>query len=149
MSHAATTVQSTRQESKPRKAGASRGSKRKASAPTETKPKPESDSDQMEIDQLKAEEQDSDEAPAATPDASDDETDEQDSAAPSVREKSSETLGSSSVAQVSNNKSQSEGTPPPKRELPFGRRPATRSKQIAKQPSPTAEDDEATDEEEL
>jgi hypothetical protein len=149
MSNVATTVQSSRDESKPRKAGASRVSKRKAAAQTETKPEPDSDNDQMEIDQAKAEEQDSDEAPAATPDASEDETDEEDSAAPSVREKSSETLRSSSVAQVSKKIPQSEGAPPPKRELPFGRRLATRSKQLEKQPSPLADDDEGTDDEEL
>jgi hypothetical protein len=136
----ATTVQASRRDTKPRKAGASRESKRKAPERTETKPKPTSDSDQMEID----------EAPSTTPDASDDETDEDESAALPVREKSSETLRASSVAQVSKEDPPSEGNPPPKRELPFGRR-ATRSKQPEKQPSPPPppDDDEDTDDEEL
>jgi hypothetical protein len=146
----ATTVQSTRQDTKPRKAGTSRQSKRKAPAPVvEAELKSEPDSDQMEIDQAKEEEQDSDEAPAATPDASDDETDGEEDAAPTRRAKSSETLRASSVAKASKEEEKATGNPPPKRELPFGRRP-TRSKQPEKHPSPAAEDeDDATDDEEL
>jgi hypothetical protein len=105
----------------------------------------------MEIDQAKAEEQDSDGVQAATPDPSDDETDEEeDSAAPSAREKSSATLRSSSAAQASKKELQTDGNPPPKRELPFGR-PATRSKQSQKQLSPPVDEDgdEGTDDEEL
>jgi hypothetical protein len=149
---AATTVQSTRTETKPRRAGVSRQSKRKAPAQlAEVDLKEEPDSDQMEIDQAKVEEQDSDEAPTATPDPSDDETDEEDIAVPSTRAKSSETLRGSSVAKASNEEPKIDGKPPPKRELPFGR-PATRSRQPEK-PSPPApednDDDDATDDEEL
>jgi hypothetical protein len=143
-------VQSTRAELKPRKAGASRQSKRKALAQAaEPDIKPESDSDQMEIDQAKAEEQqDSDGAPAATPDPSDDETDEEDVAIPPARAKSSETLRASSVATAAKEEPRIDGKPPPKRELPFGR-PATRSRQSEKQPEPAADEDEDTDDEEL
>jgi hypothetical protein len=103
----------------------------------------------MEIDQAKVEEQqDSDEVPAATPDPSDDETDEEDSAVSSARAKSSETLRASSVAKASKEEPLIDGKPPPKRELPFGR-PATRSRQPEKQPTPAIEDDEDTEEEEL
>jgi hypothetical protein len=144
MEFTATAVQASRCDTKPHKAGASRESKRKAPEQTETKPEPMSDSDQMDIDEAKAEEQDSDEATAATPNASDDETDEDESAAPPVQEESSETLRASSVAQVSKEDPLSEGHPPPKRELPFGR-PSTRSKQPAKQPSPPSDDDDDED----
>lgn len=145
----ATAVQPTRQDAKPRKAGTSRQSKRKAPAQTaEADLKSEPDSDQMEIDQAKEEEQEGDEAPAATPDPSDDETDAEEIVAPSVRAKS-ETLRASSIAKTSKEEVHSDGNPPPKRELPFGR-PATRSKRPEKQPSPAAEDeDDVTDDKEL
>jgi hypothetical protein len=150
--HAATAVQSTRNETKPRSAGASRQSKRKAPARSaEADLKAEPDSDQMEIDEAKVEEQDSDEALAATPDPSDDETDEEDVPAPSIRAKSSETLRASSVAKTSKEDPKINGKPPPKRELPFGR-PATRSRQPEKPSLPAPEtdnDDDATDDEEL
>jgi hypothetical protein len=142
----ATAVQSTRSD-KPRKAGASRQSKRKAAAQAaEPAAESESDSDQMEIDQAKEEEQDDDELPAATPEPSDDETDEEDNAAPQPRQKSSETLRSGS--QAAKDEPQSDGHPPPKRELPFGR-PATRSKPPEERPSPPANEDDEADEEEL
>jgi hypothetical protein len=143
-------VQSTRHEAKPRKAGVSRQSKRKVPPQAaEAEIKPESDSDQMEIDQAKEEEQqDSDEVPAATPDPSDDDTDEEDSAVLPSRAKSSETLRAGSMAKASKEEPQLDGNPPPKRELPFGRR-ATRSRQPEKKPAPAAEDDEDTEDEEL
>ncbi|KAH7411747.1 hypothetical protein DE146DRAFT_253819 [Phaeosphaeria sp. MPI-PUGE-AT-0046c] len=147
-SSVASAVHSTRTGTKPRKAGASRQSKRKASAQAEADVKSEEDSDQMEIDQAKEEEQDSDEAPAATPDLSDDETDEEESAAPPTRGRSSETLRDSSVAKASKEEPPTDGRPPPKRELPFGR-PATRGKKPEKQPSPGLVDDEDTEDEEL
>ncbi|KAH8716821.1 hypothetical protein GQ44DRAFT_829688 [Phaeosphaeriaceae sp. PMI808] len=149
----ATAVQSTRRENKPHKAGASRQSKRKAAVQIqEPDLKHESDSDHMEIDEAKQEDQTDDELPAATPDPSDDETDEEETATSppqlTTRKKLSETLSSGLVAQASRVESESEGHPPPKRELPFGR-PATRSKQPQKQPSPTVdEEDEAEDEDE-
>ena len=99
----------------------------------------------MEIDQAKEEEQDSDEAPAATPDPSDDETDEE-SVAPTIRAKSSETLRAKSVGKASQEEPPSEGRPPPKRDLPFGR-PATRGKKPEKQPSPEVDDEDTEDEE--
>lgn len=116
----ATTVQSARLETKLHKAGGSRQSKRKAVQAAE----PESDSDHIEMKQAKEEEQESD---AATPDPSDDETDEEEAAA-----------------------TRSDGNPPPKRELPFGR-PATRSKQPAEEssPPPAMDEDEDTEDEEL
>lgn len=91
----------------------------------------------MEIDQAKEEEQDE-----ATPEPSDDETDGE---ADEVM--SSQTLRSGSVAKVTGKKeeSKSDGKPPPKRELPFGR-PATR-KAPAKEPSPVEDDDDTEDEE--
>ncbi|KAF2826523.1 hypothetical protein CC86DRAFT_370489 [Ophiobolus disseminans] len=141
----ATAVQSARRDTKLRRAGGSRQSKRKAVQAAE----PESDSDPMETNQVKDEEQDSD---AATPDPSDDETDEEEAAAPSLLEKPSETVTSSPVAQAAKAKGEvnSDGNPPPKRELPFGR-PATRSKQPAKEPSPRPPvgDDDDTEDEEL
>ncbi|KAF2033555.1 hypothetical protein EK21DRAFT_58594 [Setomelanomma holmii] len=137
-SSVAAAVQTSRQ--KPRKAGSSRRAKRKTPAqPAESEP----DSDQMEIDEAKVEEQD-DEEPAHTPDPSDDETDGEETAAPQAREKSPETLRSSSV--VAKEESQTDGKPPPKRELPFGR-PATRSNQLEQPSSPAKEDDETDDEE--
>ncbi|KAL5390351.1 hypothetical protein DPSP01_001921 [Paraphaeosphaeria sporulosa] len=165
----ATTVQATREETKPRKPAASRTSKRKAKAPEpEPEPEPEqlSDEDQMEVDQAKAEEQDddSDEGGAATPDrASETETEDEGEGgfsskapAPSTRatrakpaqapRSSSVTVGSSQMSTPAPN--EDVGPPPPRRELPFGR-PATRSKPPAKQPAPAAadEDDETEDEE--
>ncbi|OAL01651.1 hypothetical protein IQ06DRAFT_292499 [Phaeosphaeriaceae sp. SRC1lsM3a] len=148
-SSVAPAVQSTRNVTKPRKAGASRQSKRKAPAqPAEADVKSEEDSDQMEIDQAKEGEQDSDEATAATPEPSDDETDEEESVAPPTRAKSSETLRASSVAKASKDEPPTDGRPPPKRELPFGR-PVTRGKKPEKQPSPAVDDDEDTEDEEL
>ncbi|KAF2443409.1 hypothetical protein P171DRAFT_432673 [Karstenula rhodostoma CBS 690.94] len=164
----ATTVQAVREETKPRKAAASRTSKRKAKAPEpEPEPEPEqlSDEDQMEIDQAKTGEQDddSDEGGAATPDrASDTETEDEgeggfSSKAPApttraTRAKPAAAPRSSSLT-VRSRKStpapdEDAGPPPPRRELPFGR-PATRSKPPAKQPAPVAadEDDETEDEE--
>lgn len=168
MAIVATTVQATREETKSRKPVASRTSKRKAKAPEpEPEPEPEqlSDEDQMEIDQAKAEEQDddSDEGGAATPDrASETETEDEGEGgfsskapAPSTRttrgkpaqapRSSSVTVGSRKNTPVPDKDA---GSPPPRRELPFGR-PATRSKPPAKQPAPVAadEDDETEDEE--
>ena len=138
-------VQSTRRETKPRKAGGSRLSKRKAPAQAaEPEDELDSDSDQMEIDQAKDEEQASDEA---TPDPSDDETDEEDTILP-VREKLSARTSSSSVVPAAKEEAKSDGNPPPKRELPFGR-PGTRSKQTTKEPSPPAGEEDDTEDEEL
>jgi hypothetical protein len=91
----------------------------------------------MEIDQAKEEEQD--EVPAATPDPSDDETDEEDVAPqlPGI-------LRSSSAKATK----ESEGGPPPKRELPFGQQ-TIRTKQPEKQlPSAADEDDDEDAEDE-
>jgi hypothetical protein len=166
----ATTVQATREETKPRKPAASRTSKRKAKAPEpEPEPEPEQllDEDQMEIDQAKAEEQDdeSDAGGAATPDrASETETEDEgdggfSSKAPppstrATRGKPGQAPRSSSVTMASSKSTpaleEDAGPPPPRRELPFGR-PATRSKPPPKQPVPAAgdDDDDETDDEEL
>ncbi|KAF1918204.1 hypothetical protein BDU57DRAFT_514844 [Ampelomyces quisqualis] len=146
----ATAVQSARDDRKPRKAGASRQSKRKAPAPAaEADAEAESDGDQMEIDQAKQEEQDSDDALAATPEPSDDETDEEEDTALPSRAKSSDTPRASSVGRRSKEEPQNHGNPPPKRELPFGR-PAARSRQPEKPPLPVAEDEaDDTEDEEL
>lgn len=108
----------------------------------------ESDSDQMEIDQAKEEEPEDEEVPAATPDHSEGETSGDEAAAPPVRAKSSETLRSTSVTRASK-ESESDGRPPPKRDLPFGKQ-AIRTKQPEDQPPPPADDeDDDTDDEEL
>jgi hypothetical protein len=105
----------------------------------------------MEIDQAKAEEQEDGEAPEpVTPDRSDDETDAEDAASvPQRRGGSSDTVRSASVAQDAEPEAtESKGVPPP-RALPFGR-PATRSRDAEKKPSPPlADDDDETDDEEL
>ncbi|KAJ4348753.1 uncharacterized protein N0V89_010131 [Didymosphaeria variabile] len=166
----ATTVQATRQETKPRKAAPSRTSKRKAKAP-EPEPEPElepeqlSADDQMEINQAKAEEQDdvSDDGGAATPDrASETETEDDGEGgfiskapAPSARAtrgKSAQAARSSSAKAQSAKSTpapdEDAGPPPPRRELPFGR-PVTRNKPAAKQPPAAADEDSETDDEEL
>ncbi|KAI4923887.1 hypothetical protein J4E85_008044 [Alternaria conjuncta] len=153
----AAAVQSTRADTKTRKPGASRTSKRKAPAQAvEPEATPDADSDQMEIDLAKVEEQDDEEMPEPmTPEQSDNETDEEDEPAPRPRGRSSETLRASSVAQSSKSEAtQSKGVPPP-RALPFQKR-MTRSKDVLKQPSPAAataadddDDDDETDDEEL
>ncbi|KAF2250491.1 hypothetical protein BU26DRAFT_264273 [Trematosphaeria pertusa] len=158
---AATTIKSTREETKPRRAGASRASKRKApaKAPEPEEPEQLSDADQMEIDQAKAEEQDDEEEPeAVTPDRSDEETEAEEegaegavaSSALQTRDRSSETAQSqSTVAQPPKDAPSEAGGPPPQRELPFGR-PAMRSKPPEKKPPPaTADEDEETEDEEL
>ena len=141
----ASAVQSTRASSKPRKAGASRTSKRKASAQqADPAAKVESDSDKMEVDQFQNDEPDSEEeAPEpATPDRSDDETEgEDDVSIPQVKDKSSDAVRSSSLAKASKeNDPGSQGVPPP-RTLPFGRR-AAKTKEVA-------DEDDETDDEEL
>lgn len=115
---AATAVQSARKEP--------RQSKRKAAASEE---------------RVKEEEQE-DVNEEATPEPSDAETDDEEakSTAPSIR--------SSSASQADTEKPQSDGKPPPKRELPFGR-PATRSQPPAREPSPAADEDDDTEDEEL
>ncbi|KAF2855352.1 hypothetical protein T440DRAFT_210047 [Plenodomus tracheiphilus IPT5] len=155
----ASTVRASRTTTKSRKPVASRSSKRKAPAQTaEPDLKPESDSDQMEIDQAKEQEQDDEEVPPpTTPDRSDDETESEGevSAPPRTREKSSETVQSSSVAQTkkdagdAGDAAESGGVPPP-RSLPFGR-PSTRSRDVAKKAASPVDDDDdgTTDEEEL
>ncbi|KAL1795490.1 hypothetical protein ACET3X_005714 [Alternaria dauci] len=136
-------------DTKTRKAGASRTSKRKAPArAAEPDEVPESDSDQMEIDQAKAEEQSNDEMPEPmTPEQSDNETDVEDGSAPTATEKSSQTLGSGSVAQSSTSEAtESRGVPPP-RALPFAKRPGmpTRKRDV----TAADDDDDETDDEEL
>jgi hypothetical protein len=92
----------------------------------------------MEIDQAKEEEQD--EVPGATPDPSDDETDKEDNVAPQLPG----ILRSSSAKATK----ESEGGPPPKRELPFGQQ-TIRTKQPEKQlPSAADEDDDEDAEDE-
>jgi hypothetical protein len=129
----ASNVKATRSDTKPRKAGVSRQSKRKA--PAQAAPaddEQDSDAEQMEIDEAKVEEQHDDEV---TPEPSDDGTDEEEAALP-LRP----------AAQAA--KEDAKGAPPPKRELPFGRT-ATRARQSTKEPSPPADEDDDTEEEEL
>ncbi|KAF2118928.1 hypothetical protein BDV96DRAFT_487682 [Lophiotrema nucula] len=143
-------VQASRAETKPRKAGPSRTSKRKAPA-KQGVAELESDSDQMEIDESKEEEQqasDSDNAGAATPDRNtDDETEDED-------EGPSRTAllinAKSSQAASQKEKVEEARVKPPTRELPFGR-PGTRSKPATQsQPPPAPEDDDdETDDDEL
>ncbi|EUC48942.1 hypothetical protein COCMIDRAFT_85870 [Bipolaris oryzae ATCC 44560] len=163
----ATAVQATRGETRGRKAGASRTSKRKASSqsaqPASELVEPESDSDQMEIDQAKDEERDEEEKEekeeevevedAVTPEQSDDETDEETGSAPRQRARSSETVGGGS--EVAHGGGTAEGAEttgvPPPRVLPFSKRAvATRSKDATAKSSRAtahAEDDETDDEE--
>ncbi|KAF2878362.1 hypothetical protein BDV95DRAFT_19977 [Massariosphaeria phaeospora] len=157
--NAASAVASTRKETKSRKAGPSRASKRKVPAKA-ANTAPGSDSDQMEIDQAKAEEQDEDSVPgAATPDrTSDDETEDDDEivrsgsvlSAPQLREKSSDVRErNSTVAQPEDAAANGESdAPPPKRGLPFGR-PSTRNRPAQKEPSPPLADDGDETEDEL
>jgi hypothetical protein len=157
----ASAIQSTREETKPRKAGASRTSKRKASKTTEpeTVPKtePPSDPDQMEIDQAKAEEQIDESGPeAATPDqTTDGETEDEDQdmasaaiAAPSASLVRGDYSKPASLQPRKGPDAEDTGPPPARRELPFGR-PATRGTKTApkKTPSPAKEDE--TEDEEL
>jgi hypothetical protein len=151
----ATTVHATRTgtTTKPRKAGASRTSKRKVPAPRsepDLAPDSDSDSDQMEMVQAKTEEQNDEEIPEpATPDRSDDETDDEGEQPPQTRAKSAETTMSVQGSKGDNEESASKGVPP-QRALPFGRR-ATRSKDVEKKPLPPAADDDndETEDEEL
>lgn len=147
----ATTIQASRRntaKSKPRKAGSSRSSKRKAPVQEADDVQENSDSDQMETDQAKEEEQGDDEdVPAVTPDPSDNETEGEDEVT-ARREGSSQTIGVASAARPSKADTpepEPASKPPPKRELPFGR-PATRSKPPPPAEAPSSEDDE-TDEE--
>ncbi|KAF2261677.1 hypothetical protein CC78DRAFT_345680 [Lojkania enalia] len=149
----ASAVQSTREETRPRKAGPSRASKRKTPVRA-TVAEQESDSDQMEIDKSKEEEQEEldDNSREATPDrTTDDETEDENEAparsAPRLRDRSSETDdATATVAQAS--KDVPKRGEPPRRELPFAR-PNTRGKPAAKQPSPPTADDDETDDDEL
>jgi len=141
----------------------SRASKRKNPAQAvEPDVGPDSDSNPMEVDWAKYEEQDDEDGPiAGTPSRSDTETDDEDeNLRPPRRERKGPSLKptkSSSDAQVPDEKvadeapdeaaTKSVGAPPP-RSLPFGR-PATRSKDVEKQPPPAAGDDEETEDEEL
>ncbi|CAI9631345.1 unnamed protein product [Alternaria burnsii] len=136
-------------DTKTRRAGASRTSKRKAPAQSaEPDVVPESDSDQMEIDQAKAEEQSNDEMPEPmTPEQSDNETDVEDEPASTATARLSQTLRSTSVAQSSNSEAtESKGVPPP-RALPFVKRMGmpTRSRGV----TAADDDDDETDDEEL
>jgi hypothetical protein len=96
----------------------------------------------MEVDEAKAEEQDEDSEPgAATPDrASDDETEDEDG--PALERTSRPVRSTSKSISL-----EDVGPPPPRRELPFGRPPATRTRAGQKQPTPPVEDDETEDEE--
>ncbi|KAH7371944.1 hypothetical protein BKA66DRAFT_572513 [Pyrenochaeta sp. MPI-SDFR-AT-0127] len=148
----ASAVQSARTGTKTRKAGASRASKRKASAQAaEPVLAGDSDSDQMEVDQAKTEEQDEEEAlEPGTPDRSDDETeseDEDDAIVPKARDRVSQPARASPGANSTDEEVESKGVPPP-RSLPFGR-PATRSKGSEQKPLPSAEDDDETEDDEL
>lgn len=149
----ATAVQSAREETKPRKAGPSRSSKRKAPAKKVADLKDESDDDQMEIDESRAEEQDDNEtspeaeAETATPDRSADEeteTEDEDNAPPALSRTQDKgkgkAVGSGPAAAVASRHSKS--PPPPRRELPFNRRKVTQ-----KQPSPPPVDDDDTEDE--
>ncbi|KAI5378291.1 hypothetical protein J4E82_002987 [Alternaria postmessia] len=136
-------------DTKTRRAGASRTSKRKAPAQSaEPDVVPKSDSDQMEIDQAKAEEQSNDEMPEPmTPEQSDNETDVEDEPAPTATARSSQTLRSTSVAHSSKSEAtESKGVPPP-RALPFVKRTGmpTRSRDV----TAADDDDDETDDEEL
>jgi hypothetical protein len=142
----ATTIQATR-TTKPRKAGASRTSKRKVSAPpSEHNLVPDSDSDQMESVQTKTEEQNDEEMPQpVTPDRSDDETDDEGEYPPQTRAHPAETTMSVQSSKGDVEESESKGVPP-QRALPFGRR-ATRSTQAEKKPAADEDNDETEDEE--
>ncbi|KAF2791458.1 hypothetical protein K505DRAFT_351282 [Melanomma pulvis-pyrius CBS 109.77] len=167
----ASVVQATREETKPRKAGPSRTSKRKvpvkAAKATKGKkaaaPEPESESDAMDVDdEPKVEEAEDDDsgAGAATPDrTSDDETEDEgnapgsgpSSSRPQRRERSSETdKSNATVAQSSKDGPGHAVQPPPRRELPFGRA-NTRSKPLEKKASPPVADgdSETEDDDEL
>ncbi|PSN60316.1 hypothetical protein BS50DRAFT_579467 [Corynespora cassiicola Philippines] len=162
----ASAVHSARDETKPRRAGASRTSKRKAPAratPPEPAPAPapapepdmESDSDQMEIDQPKQEEQvDGSDVGAATPDRnSDEETEDEDEPSQNVPPSRSTraTRATSAAAEASKDKPVASGPPPPARALPFGK-PATRSRATegpaaAAAPARVVEEEDETDDE--
>ncbi|KAF2274265.1 uncharacterized protein EI97DRAFT_435358 [Westerdykella ornata] len=139
----AAAVKSARETTKPRRAGQSRASKRKATAPEEDV-SVESDSAQMEIDESKAEEQDDASGPEAeTPDRStDDETEDEEDTAVAAAKPEVKTVRSESASTSATPSSKTE--PPPRRELPFLRNKATR-----KQPSPPAPDDDETEDDEL
>lgn len=166
----ASAVRSAREETRPRKAGTSRTSKRKASGneePPELEPQPEPDmeSDDMDVDEVQpdggAGEAEDESEGAATPDqTTDDDTEDEDEdqggtgggvakSAPRFRERSDETSNShDKVAQASQGAS-TRREPPPKRELPFGR-PNTRNKATEnKGPRPPADEDDETEDEEL
>lgn len=153
----ATAVQSNRKTATPRKPGPSRTSKRKAVAKEE--PVSQAAEEQMELDEETEDEEQLQEA--STPDRmSGDET--EDEGLESPKESASQSKGKSpdgsntrstrtaSTTKTSNPAQTRE--PPPRRELPFGRR-NTRNKPEEKQPSPPPaeeeDDDDETDDEEL
>ncbi len=146
----ASAVKSATEEIRPRRANASRASKRKATKAAE--PEQLSEADQMEIDQANAEEQAEDSGlGAATPDrTSDDETEDEHVLAPAAPAPSApRTRGESSISARSRSRDaveEEEASPPPRRELPFGR-PPTRSKTGETKHAPPADDDETEDEE--
>ncbi|KAF2471326.1 uncharacterized protein BDR25DRAFT_223610 [Lindgomyces ingoldianus] len=161
----ASSVQAAREETKPRKAGPSRASKRKAptiAAPAEPEPEPESEV--MEVDEVKAEddEEENEDIPGAnTPDrTTDEETDDEGnsvegSLASSVpqselRERTAVPGRTNRTFSQASKKTSAAADPPSRRELPFGR-PTARTKPASKQPSPPAveDDDDETEDEEL
>ncbi|KAF1961273.1 hypothetical protein CC80DRAFT_234696 [Byssothecium circinans] len=151
----ATAVKATRETTKPRKAAASRASKRKAASKApEPEPEPASEAEPMEVDGANVEEQDESGSGAATPDRlSDEETEDEGgdiaASAQNTPGKTSESARSQSVAQLLRDAPEEAVTIPPRRELPFGR-PATRSKTPAKQPTlPVADDNDDETEDEL
>jgi hypothetical protein len=142
-------VQSAREETKTRRAGPSRPSKRKAPAKTPAAKEDDySDEAQMEIDQSKAEEQDDESGPeAATPDRSADEETEDEGNSPLLASQPTEkVVATEREASTTRATRSATREPPPRRELPFGRHKATR-----KQPSrpSIADDDDDTEDEEL
>ncbi|KAF2003099.1 hypothetical protein P154DRAFT_110605 [Amniculicola lignicola CBS 123094] len=150
----ASAVKATREATRPRKAGPSRASKRKATAKAKDV-QPESESEEMELDQPKEEEAEEeaeeDEIPeAVTPDRStDDETEDEApsmSSAPQPRAKSAE-IGTAKTAVAQSN----EGIElPPRRELPFGRgKTRTVPPRKPAPPPPADDDDDETEDEEL
>ncbi|KAF2016491.1 hypothetical protein BU24DRAFT_422829 [Aaosphaeria arxii CBS 175.79] len=157
---AATAVKAARQETKPRKAGASRESKRKAPAKTPVAEEEEEEaSDRMEVDEVKKEEgeeeseQDDDSIPeASTPDrVTDDETDDDDNQddggapASSVSQSRQQAETSGTKSGQSPKDASVPDAPPPIRELPF-HRPTTRT-QATKIQAPPAEDSDETEDE--
>ena len=163
MIFAASAVQSARDDTRTRKAGPSRASKRKAyvketigtGTPEAALPELGSNSDQMEVDKTKAGgvKDDSDLGITTPEQTSDDEIEDDGLDGPSLsvpqaQEESSMMVKSSTdVAQASKEVPSQIVDIPPRRQLPFGR-PSARNKPLVKK-LVTAEDSETEDDDEL